>query len=157
MDEDGPGATERRLHKLQHTKSGDGHIILVPQPSLIDPNDPLRWLASKKWTVLANGIAYAFSEIIYLIRRLVSPFIIQTLSMWWAFFIIAIPILINQITLIFSTPETIFTGIRPQIMGEQITNQSEEVKPDAKTEVKQIERSLDGNDSASEFNVQQKT
>jgi hypothetical protein len=42
-------------------------------------------------------------------------------------------------------------------MGEQITNQSEEVKPDAKTEVKQIERSLDGNDSASEFNVQQKT
>jgi hypothetical protein len=60
MDEDGPGATERRLHKLQHTKSGDGHIILVPQPSLIDPNDPLRWSAFKKWTVLANGVAYAF-------------------------------------------------------------------------------------------------
>jgi len=60
MDEDGPGATERRLHKLQHTKSGDGRIILVPQPSLIDPNDPLRWSAFGKWTVLRNGVAYAF-------------------------------------------------------------------------------------------------
>jgi hypothetical protein len=60
MDEDGPGATERRLHKLQHTKSGDDHILLVPQPSLIDLNDPLRWSALKKWTVLANGVAYAF-------------------------------------------------------------------------------------------------
>jgi hypothetical protein len=60
MDEGGPGATERRLHKLQHTKSGDGHIILVPQPSLIDPNDPLRWSAFKKWTVLANGVCLCF-------------------------------------------------------------------------------------------------
>lgn len=281
MDEDGPGATERRLHKLQHTKSGDGHIILVPQPSLIDPNDPLRWSAFKKWTVLANGVAYAFNgavtgpmmaggmiqlseffgksltyityangatlicqgfgnllwmplavkygrrpvyltsnflmgiaciwlaiasektylpfivgraflglfeapiealvpstvtDIFYLHERgekisiyglgvlggneigpLASAFIIQTLSMRWAFFIIAISIFINQITLIFFMPETKFTGIRPQIMGEQITNHPEEVQPDVKTEVGQIEISSDVNDSAPEFNVQQKS
>jgi hypothetical protein len=61
MDEDSPGATERRLHKLQHAKTGDGHIILVPQPSLTDPNDPLLWSKRKKWVVLMNGVAYAFN------------------------------------------------------------------------------------------------
>lgn len=91
------------------------------------------------------------------IGPLVSAFIIQTLSMRWAFFIIAISIFINQITLIFFMPETKFTGIRPQIMGEQITNQPEEVQPDVKTEVDQIERSSDGNDSTPEFNIQQKS
>jgi hypothetical protein len=60
MDEEGAGATERRLHKLQHANTGDGHILLVPQPSLTDPNDPLRWSTPKKWAVLANGVAYAF-------------------------------------------------------------------------------------------------
>lgn len=91
------------------------------------------------------------------IGPLVSAFIIQTLSMRWAFFIIAISIFINQITLIFFMPETKFTGIRPQIMGEQITNHPEEVQPDVKTEVGQIEISSDVNDSAPEFNVQQKS
>ena len=61
MDEDGGGATERRLHLLQHADSGDGHILLVPQPSLTDPNDPLRWSIPKKWSVLMNGTAYAFN------------------------------------------------------------------------------------------------
>jgi hypothetical protein len=61
MDEDGGSATERRLHLLQHADSGDGHILLVPQPSLTDPNDPLRWSTPKKWTVLMNGVAYAFN------------------------------------------------------------------------------------------------
>jgi hypothetical protein len=60
MDEDSPGATECRLHQLQHAKTGDGHILLVPQPSLTDPNDPLLWSAPMKWTVLMNGVAYAF-------------------------------------------------------------------------------------------------
>ena len=61
MDEDGGGATEKKLRMLQHAKSGDGHILLVPQPSLIDVNDPLRWSTAKKWVVLMNGVAYAFN------------------------------------------------------------------------------------------------
>lgn len=39
------------IHTLQHAKKGDGHILLVPQPSLTDPNDPLRWPTWKKWLV----------------------------------------------------------------------------------------------------------
>lgn len=39
------------IQTLQHAKKGDGHILLVPQPSLIDPNDPLRWPVWKKWIV----------------------------------------------------------------------------------------------------------
>ncbi len=31
------------IHTLQHSKKDHGHILLVPQPSLTDPNDPLRW------------------------------------------------------------------------------------------------------------------
>ena len=62
MDEDNtPGATESRLRLLQHATSGDGHILLVPQPSLTDPNDPLRWGIVKKWAVLLNGSFYAFN------------------------------------------------------------------------------------------------
>jgi hypothetical protein len=61
MDDDSPGATERKLHLLQHAKTGDGHILLVPQPSLTDPNDPLKWSMAKKWVVLMNGVAYAFN------------------------------------------------------------------------------------------------
>ena len=61
MDEDGSGATEKKLHLLQHAKSGDGHILLVPQPSITDPNDPLKWSTAKKWVVLMNGVAYAFN------------------------------------------------------------------------------------------------
>ncbi|PMD39451.1 MFS general substrate transporter, partial [Hyaloscypha variabilis F] len=250
MDEEGAGATERRLHKLQHANTGDGHILLVPQPSLTDLNDPLRWSTPKKWAVLANGVAYAFkyasilcqntvllgmiqlstffrrpltyltyangatlicqgfgnllwmplavkygrrpvyltsnflmgvaciwlaiasektylsfimgraflglfeapieaivpstvTDIFYLHERgekisvyglgvlggneigpLVSAFIIQALSMRWAFFIIAISIFINQITLIFFMPETKFLGVRPQILA--VENPSDE-------------------------------
>jgi hypothetical protein len=36
---------------LQHVKKGDGHVLLLPQPSLTDPNDPLRWPAWKKGVV----------------------------------------------------------------------------------------------------------
>ena len=36
---------------LQHARKGDGHILLIPQPSLNDHNDPLRWSTVKKWVV----------------------------------------------------------------------------------------------------------
>lgn len=49
-----------RLHHLQHVKSGDGHLLLVPQPSLTDPNDPLRWSITKKWCTFSFALAYAF-------------------------------------------------------------------------------------------------
>lgn len=46
-------------HKnLQTTGKDDIRIILVPQPSLTDPNDPLRWPAWKKWVV---GLTELFS------------------------------------------------------------------------------------------------
>lgn len=44
---------------LQHVSDGDDHI-LVPQPSLSDVNDPLRWPRWKKWMTFANGLAYSF-------------------------------------------------------------------------------------------------
>ena len=49
------------------------------------------------------------------IGPLVSAYIIQSLSVRWAFFIVAISIFINQFTLIFFMPETKFTGLRPVI------------------------------------------
>ena len=54
IDED---QTEAISH-LQHAKVGDGHILLVPQPSLCDPNDPLRWPAWKKWMVSTGTNGY---------------------------------------------------------------------------------------------------
>ncbi|KAF4415064.1 MFS general substrate transporter [Fusarium acutatum] len=46
---------------LQYVKDTQGnHIILVPQPSTTDPNDPLRWSRAKKWIVFLNGVFYAF-------------------------------------------------------------------------------------------------
>ena len=60
-DQDGEhGARSRYLHTLQHVRKGDSHILLVPQPSLADPNDPLNWSATKKWLCFANGLTYAF-------------------------------------------------------------------------------------------------
>lgn len=46
--------------ELQHVRTGDGHVLLVPQPSLTDPNDPLRWPSWKKWATFSNALAYAF-------------------------------------------------------------------------------------------------
>ena len=51
---------------------------------------------------------------------LVSAYIIQSISVRWAFFIVAISIFINQITLIFFMPETKFTGRRPAILGPDV-------------------------------------
>jgi hypothetical protein len=49
-----------RLHSLQHAQTGDGRILMVPQPSLNDPNDPLKWTSWKKWVVLLNACCYSF-------------------------------------------------------------------------------------------------
>jgi hypothetical protein len=60
-DQDGEqGAQSRYLHTLQHVRKGDSHILLVPQPSLTDPNDPLCWSAIKKALCFSNALAYAF-------------------------------------------------------------------------------------------------
>lgn len=60
-DEEGEhGATPKWLHTLQNVPKGDSHILLVPQPSLTDPNDPFRWSSVKKWAVLLNGVFYSF-------------------------------------------------------------------------------------------------
>ena len=50
-----------RVAHLQYIRDSDGnHVLLVPQPSLTDPNDPLRWSAVKKWLTFLNGVTYAF-------------------------------------------------------------------------------------------------
>jgi hypothetical protein len=48
-------------HSYQHIRQGNRRVILVPQPSLTDPNDPLLWPRWKKWLVLGNGLFYAFN------------------------------------------------------------------------------------------------
>jgi MFS family permease len=90
------------------------------------------------------------------IGPLVSAFIIQTLSVRWAFFIIAISTFINQITLVFFMPETKYMGTRPQIMGsEQTSEKLEKVEKDnnVKTEFDQVERPSDANESIQGFQV----
>lgn len=60
-DQDGEhGKVSGRLRQLQHVRKGDSHILLVPQPSLEDPNDPLSWPSWKKWATFANGLGYSF-------------------------------------------------------------------------------------------------
>lgn len=48
---------------LQHIKKSDVRVILVPQPSLTDPNDPLRWPTWKKWVVSQRLISNPHFEI----------------------------------------------------------------------------------------------
>ncbi|KAL6355299.1 hypothetical protein LRP88_10885 [Fusarium phalaenopsidis] len=48
-------------HGLQFIQNRDGsRIVLVPQPSLTDPNDPLRWSKLRKWSTFLNAVGYAF-------------------------------------------------------------------------------------------------
>lgn len=54
------GAISNRLHHLKHRTKGDARILLVPQPSNTDPNDPLRWSTVKKSLALFNGCWFAF-------------------------------------------------------------------------------------------------
>ena len=54
------GTFSRHLESLQHVKKGDSHILLVPQPSLTDLNDPLLWPLLKKWIAFSNALLYSF-------------------------------------------------------------------------------------------------
>ncbi|OKL60813.1 hypothetical protein UA08_03913 [Talaromyces atroroseus] len=47
-------------HNYKHVDYGQKRILLVPQPSLENPDDPLVWPRWKKWLTFANGLAYAF-------------------------------------------------------------------------------------------------
>ncbi|KAL5046451.1 hypothetical protein BDW71DRAFT_214688 [Aspergillus fruticulosus] len=51
----------RNLSAYQHVKHGDGRILLVPQPSQADRNDPLRWPLWKKWLAFGNALFFAFN------------------------------------------------------------------------------------------------
>lgn len=73
------------------------------------------------------------------IGPIVSAYIIQSLNVRWAFFIIAIAIFINQITLIFGMPETKYTGLRPQILHPGSVDPGEEVITSDKAESNHIE------------------
>jgi hypothetical protein len=53
-------ARSKKLQSLCHVDTSDGRILLIPQPSLTDPSDPLKWSPTKKWIVLLNGAFYAF-------------------------------------------------------------------------------------------------
>jgi hypothetical protein len=46
---------------LQYIEADGGHVLLVPQPSLTNWRDPLRWPRWKKWMVLFNGCWYSFN------------------------------------------------------------------------------------------------
>jgi hypothetical protein len=52
---------KEKYEEYQHATRGNAKILLVPQPSLTDPNDPLRWPLWKKWLTFANGLFYAFN------------------------------------------------------------------------------------------------
>ncbi|KAL4954657.1 major facilitator superfamily domain-containing protein [Aspergillus filifer] len=54
------GAISDRLHQLKHRTKGDSRMLLVPQPSINDPNDPLRWPGWKKKITFFNACWYAF-------------------------------------------------------------------------------------------------
>lgn len=49
-----------QLHQLKHRAKGDAGLLLVPQPSTTDPNDPLRWSPTKKSVAFFNGCWFAF-------------------------------------------------------------------------------------------------
>ena len=54
------GVLSERLHQLKHRTKGDQRVLLVPQPSTNDPNDPLSWPSLKKYLAFFNGCWYAF-------------------------------------------------------------------------------------------------
>lgn len=48
------------VSQLKHRTKGDSRVLLVPQPSTNDPNDPLNWTSTKKNVAFFNGCWYAF-------------------------------------------------------------------------------------------------
>ena len=47
-------------YQLKYRAKGRARLLLVPQPSSNDPNDPLRWSRRKKVVVFLNGCWFAF-------------------------------------------------------------------------------------------------
>lgn len=48
------------LSQYKYVTRGQERVLLVPQPSLDDQNDPLLWPRWKKWLTFSNGLVYAF-------------------------------------------------------------------------------------------------
>jgi MFS family permease len=61
------------------------------------------------------------------IGPLISAYIIQALGMNWAFYIIAMVIAVNLVTMFFTMPETKFTGSRPAILVAEQSDVSEKL------------------------------
>ncbi|KAL3454187.1 major facilitator superfamily domain-containing protein [Aspergillus insuetus] len=60
VDQSNGNKSASDFETYQHVTHGDARILLVPQPSLTNSNDPLRWPKWKKWVVFGNGLLYAF-------------------------------------------------------------------------------------------------
>ncbi|KAF4762342.1 hypothetical protein HAV15_005370 [Penicillium sp. str.  len=60
FDDSDNGSISERLHQMKHRETGDGRMLLVPQPSMDDPNDPLNWSTTKKSLTFFNGCWFAF-------------------------------------------------------------------------------------------------
>ncbi|KAJ5783018.1 MFS general substrate transporter [Penicillium paradoxum] len=58
FDSDGPSS--QLYGHLQHIERKGRRILLVPQPSRTDPNDPLSWSRMKKGIIFANACLYSF-------------------------------------------------------------------------------------------------
>lgn len=48
------------LPRYKYVTRGQDRVLLVPQPSLDDQNDPLLWPRWKKWLTFSNGLVYTF-------------------------------------------------------------------------------------------------
>lgn len=57
---DSDGAAAHLYGHLQHIEKKGHRILLIPQPSRTDPNDPLAWSRLKKAVVFANACLYSF-------------------------------------------------------------------------------------------------
>ncbi|PWY84386.1 MFS general substrate transporter, partial [Aspergillus eucalypticola CBS 122712] len=57
FDSTGPSSN---FEHLKHIERDGQRILLIPQPSLTDPNDPLSWSPVKKAMVFANACIYSF-------------------------------------------------------------------------------------------------
>ncbi|KAJ5807428.1 MFS general substrate transporter [Penicillium robsamsonii] len=57
---DSEGPASHLYGHLQHIERNGQRILLTPQPSQSDPNDPLSWSPLKKGIVFANACVYSF-------------------------------------------------------------------------------------------------
>ncbi|KAL3470313.1 major facilitator superfamily domain-containing protein [Aspergillus californicus] len=61
VDQGGNPSSDRDYGCYQHIAQGETRILLVPQPSVTDINDPLRWPRWKKHLAFGNALLYAFN------------------------------------------------------------------------------------------------